>query len=63
MVAVEAPVDQLFPEAYDEVRSTVEPLHRDVVPFAVITGCAGFAFTNTTCAAEEALVQPFASVT
>jgi hypothetical protein len=55
---VVAPVDQTFPLADDEVKTTLPPAQKVNGPPAVIVGVAGSGFTVTVVPAEVAEVQP-----
>ena len=53
-----APVDQRFPVADDEVRTTLPPAQNVVGPPAEMVGVAGNGFTVTVVPAEGNDVQP-----
>ena len=55
---VVAPVDQLFPLAEEDVRTTLPPEQKVVGPPAEIVGAAGVGFTVTVTPAEAGEVQP-----
>ena len=57
MDCVVAPVDQTFPVADEEVKTTLPPVQNVVAPPAVIVGVVGNGFTVTVVAAEVAEVQ------
>jgi hypothetical protein len=57
MDGVVAPFDQTFPDADDEVSTTLPPEQKVVGPPGVTVGTAGIGFTVTTVAAEFAEVQ------
>ena len=58
MDCVVAPVDQVLPDAEDEVSTTLPPEQKVVGPPAVIVGVEGTAFTVTVVPADTADVQP-----
>ena len=55
---VVAPVDQTFPLAEDEVKTTFPPAQKVVEPPALIVGVAGIGLTVTVVPRDEADVQP-----
>jgi len=59
---VVSPVDQIFPVAVFDVRTTLPPSQKEVIPPAMIIGVAGAEFTETVVVSEVAL-QPLLSVT
>ena len=61
MLVEVAEVDQRFPDACEETKSTEPPAQIVVDPLGVTTGAEGFAFTVTIVGAEVA-EQPFPSV-
>jgi hypothetical protein len=58
-----APLDQVFPVALEEVKTTEPPAQNVVEPPAVMVGVAGKGLTVTTVAVELALQLPFETVT
>ena len=57
MDCVTSPVDQVFPEADEDVRVTDPPVQNVVGPPAKITGAGGAGLT-TTVVAEDAATHP-----
>ena len=57
MACVVSPFDQRFPVAADEVRMTLPPSQKVVVPVTVTVGLDGMVFTVTVVAADGADVQ------
>lgn len=55
---VVSPFDQRFPVAEEEVKVTSPPVHKVVVPLAVIVGLTGTAFTVTVVLIDVSEVQP-----
>lgn len=64
MDCVVAPVDQVFPVAEEDVRTTEPPVQKVVGPPAVMVGTPGVGFTVTVVAADVATQpDPFPTVT
>lgn len=57
MACVVSPFDQRFPVAADEVRMTLPPSQKVVVPVTVTVGLDGIVFTVTVVEADGADVQ------
>ena len=60
---VVAPVDQIFPDADEEVKVTEPPVQNEVGPLGVMVGVAGSGVTVTTVAAEVEEHDPDKTVT
>ncbi|MNU79313.1 hypothetical protein D3C71_689270 [compost metagenome] len=58
-----APVDQVFPVAEEDVRTTEPPAQNVIGPLAVMIGVAGSGFTVTVVATDVAEQGPFETVT
>jgi hypothetical protein len=58
MDCVVSPVDQIFPLADDEVKTTLPPAQNVNGPPALIVGVDGTGFTVTIVPADAAEVQP-----
>ena len=58
MDCVVAPVDQVFPVAEDDVKTTDPPEQKVVGPPAVMVGAVGIEFTVTVVPADDEDVQP-----
>jgi hypothetical protein len=63
MLDVVAPVDHRYVPPILEVSVTLPPAQKVVAPPAVMSGCAGKAFTVTTVAADATLRHPAALAT
>ena len=56
------PFDQIFPVVAEEVKSTLFPSQKVVIPLAEIVGVVGVAFTITEVISDCNEEHPFASV-
>ena len=58
MLCEAAPVDQVFPFGWEELKITLSPSQKVVGPFGVMIGAAGAGFTITFTEAEVAVQVP-----